>query len=1396
MKMKIPAVLIVLLFIASAVLHLHVAQGPGSVKSGARESLNSGAGISSRADEQPETASQGGTWYDSLNDREKVQWTRNARVAAGSAVLDSSVLRRAVRVNNPGGVLSDFQLQVILTAENFDYSNVRADGRDIRFIDEDRNELPYWMESWNPGGTSKIWVRASSLPTGNSVLWMYFGDGAVHGASDGAATFHFFEDFDSLDGSRWSSSGNCSVDGGQLTVTRGAVYTDNAVASQPGLLVEARMKWNNFATYSGLCIADARFTGASNQGRNKLVYLMTGTSGSRAISAWAASGTAATYNIAWGQQQFTAVADIWYTMGYVVEGNKVTIFKDGVQTNSLQGTWAAPFFVWLGYYRGSASGYANCGDITAERITVRKYAALQPLITVGPEQSPESFVVSGNITLPNEMSWDRISVGKSEPPGTSILLSVLNAASNASVEGFADLDGSIIDAGGLNRQGVTKIRLRADIMGTDTSTPVLDGWGVEWRPESTWRDGLMRGERISGDGGRVVGGTLSVGYNRREPGGNTTALWHFEDMGGVLSDASHNKINGTVLGAEPVKGIIGRALYFDGGGSYVELTEGDPALPLHDEVLEHTVEIWFSADNLSGRHVLYEEGGSINGLGIYIFDRSLYAGAWSDWLGYAGDWMSAPIGEGWHHCAFTYSASERISRLYIDGEPVNSTANGGRLGNHTGAAAIGATMGGTKYEYGPEDRAGPLHSFEGAIDEMVIYDRMLSGDEIREHSKVFRAPFTARSEVISLEMLRDWGVARAVREVPEGTSLNLSVVDAGTDELLLSDTGNFSEVMWSLDELDPILHGAVYFSAHLVPSPLSAPSLEEWSVNWTPARMPVMIRPVDNIEVVEETPRAAVLDLDEFFNDSYAEMKNSVYEVDHLSDEVNVTMNIDDSRLDVSYLAENFTGTVSVRVNCTNLHGLIVTSNTFQVTVANVDDAPVWISSPPPIELLEDVAVTTGYSLYEHVFDVEGDELEFFFTGTSSNLTTEVSREGNITVAPGKNFFGEETITVTVRENGSDGLSASTIIPVRVTSVNDAPEPGAAPGVINLREDEIGYIELDQYFTDADDSEFLYTAETGDSHIDASVLENLTLRLVPAKDWSGLSSVVIAALDPPGDAGTIELGIIVQEINDPPRSFIVRRAAVVDLGDPDVMISGGGSDVDGTVKGYRWTSDRDGIVGENAGLNTSGANLSLGTHLLSFAVRDDDDAWSDPAYLNIEVVAASLETSGIGLGPGNARDGEEITVTVALKNTGTAEAREVTVRFMVDGTDLYEAEIPLIPVGEQREAKAFWTASPGRHAISAEILIRNETYMVISGNSSLGRTVRIESANSYGYAILSAVLAVAIPTAVVAISLLLRKRRRKRIVDELERTIDNSGQRGMAVGDSRDVLRKLREEFQ
>lgn len=112
--------------------------------------------------------------------------------------------------DNSGLTITNYQVPIILDPKNFNYSKANADGSDLRFTlynssNNNESELSYWIEEWNTSGESKIWVNVTEIPAnGTATIYMYYGNSSTSSASNGSATFMFFDDFETGNLNKWT----------------------------------------------------------------------------------------------------------------------------------------------------------------------------------------------------------------------------------------------------------------------------------------------------------------------------------------------------------------------------------------------------------------------------------------------------------------------------------------------------------------------------------------------------------------------------------------------------------------------------------------------------------------------------------------------------------------------------------------------------------------------------------------------------------------------------------------------------------------------------------------------------------------------------------------------------------------------------------------------------------------------------------------------------------------------------------------------------------------------------------------------------------------------------------------------------------------------------------------
>lgn len=192
------------------------------------------------------------------------------------------------------------------------------------------------------------------------------------------------------------------------------------------------------------------------------------------------------------------------------------------------------------------------------------------------------------------------------------------------------------------------------------------------------------------------------------------AHWTFDDdpADGALDSTGHGHL-ATCQGACPtlVTGKIGGGYHFDPAASQNLVVPDDPAFRGN-----FTVAAWFLADagETSGSMMAKPVGtGSEN-----TWQLELHGAGIVSLSGGTVHYLDSPaLTQGvWHHAAGTWDGTTK--RLYIDGVEVSSVASTSSYDNHE--LLLGADQnGGTTALY-----------WAGTLDDLRIYDRALSADEI------------------------------------------------------------------------------------------------------------------------------------------------------------------------------------------------------------------------------------------------------------------------------------------------------------------------------------------------------------------------------------------------------------------------------------------------------------------------------------------------------------------------------------------------------------------------------------------------------------------------------------------------------------------------------------------
>jgi len=100
--------------------------------------------------------------------------------------------------------------------------------------------------------------------------------------------------------------------------------------------------------------------------------------------------------------------------------------------------------------------------------------------------------------------------------------------------------------------------------------------------------------------------------------------------------------------------------------------------------------------------------------------------------------------------------------------------------------------------------------------------------------------------------------------------------------------------------------------------------------------------------------------------------------------------------------------------------------------------------------------------------------------------------------------------------------------------------------------------------------------------------------------------------------------LVIGGTNTPPQAVIDSISPnPATQGEDAVAFTGSGTDDDGTIAAYEWSSDLDGVLSSEVSFSKAASELTVGTHTISFKVQDDDGEWSEVVTSSLEVQAGN-----------------------------------------------------------------------------------------------------------------------------------------------------------------------------
>jgi VCBS repeat-containing protein len=764
------------------------------------------------------------------------------------------------------------------------------------------------------------------------------------------------------------------------------------------------------------------------------------------------------------------------------------------------------------------------------------------------------------------------------------------------------------------------------------------------------------------DGDKVEAGLLG-------PADQLVAYWKFDQASGstVTDDAptgsaTNVNLNGNTL----TEGLIGNAAQFTG--------DSRATMPNSSEINvggifeERTISLHFNPDSVSGRQVLFEEGGGVRGLNIYLQDDELFIGGWNrNESGWDGSWISlgtVNVGE-WNHVALVLNGGpiEADGALsgYLNGEFIDD-ASGSQLWSHSGNISLGGSGGASRYDGGGQ--SGAANNFSGKIDDVRIYNKALDQATVQtlaEQDGTLTETFDYQvtdgedvSNTAQLEITLDSSLPPneppvAVADdvtTAEDTALVIDVMandsDANGDALTVTDTtvpSNGSVVVNADGTLtytpDPDFSGTDSFEYTV-----EDPSGESSTTTVTIAVDPTNDTPVAVVDSATTAEDSAVV-IDVLANDSDAD--GDALSIVGTSNPANgsVTINGDGT---LSYTPDpDFVGTDTFEYTVEDASGASSTA-TVTVDVDPTNDAPVAVIDNTSTD--EDTAVVID--VLANDTDMDGDVLSVTSTTDPANGSVTINGDGTLTYTPDPDFEGTDSFEYTMED--PDGATSTATVTVEVNPANDPPV--AVVDTATTAEDTALVIDVLANDTDPDGDALTVTGVGDPANGSAVVNGDGTITYTPDPDFEGTDSFAYTVQDPSGATSMATVTVTVDPANDAPVAVVDTATTIEDAG-VIIDVLANDSDVDGdalTVTGTTAPANGTAVVNANGTITYTPDAGFEGTDTFTYTVQDPTGE-------------SSTATVTVAVNPGND------TPVAVVDSVTTTEDSAVVIDVLANDTD-------------------------------------------------------------------------------------------------------------------------------
>ena len=564
--------------------------------------------------------------------------------------------------------------------------------------------------SWErKSGGFSVWpVRAgqngvvSVLKTGQTTVYSAGDDGELqNGAASPAPRFTPVS----------SASGTVIAD--QLT---GLTWTQNGappggvLAWQDALYYIAELNINNYLGYNDWRLPNlGELSSLLNQGQtNSMDWLNT----QGFTNAWAGSY--------WSSTTYSGyVSDAWFV--HMNDGQVWHVSKDG------------NFSVWP--VRGGLSG--NIGVLTPQTIGSISFSPAN--LAVGGASAISATATSGLAVSFNSTTPDVCTVNGATVSGVSAGTCTVTADQAGNANYVAALPATRDITVAKASQAIGTISILPSTLAVNGSSTINATGGASGTAVTF---GTTTGAICNVSGNSVTGlaaGICTITADQAGDGNYNAATQVTQDItiapavctrpvSGLISwwkgngnaNDSYGSNNGTLInGATFAPGKVGQAFSFDGVNQFVSITDSPSLRPK-----DLTIETWVKFSSVPSMAIIAAKTlGSVYGDSFFLdLEYGKLNGGVGDNSGF-GEIVSYPfIPElnAWYHLTYTFDDSTKTQALYINGQQVATGTQATSIAYDSHPVLIGADI----------NSESPGYYFPGSVDEVKVYNRSLSVDEI------------------------------------------------------------------------------------------------------------------------------------------------------------------------------------------------------------------------------------------------------------------------------------------------------------------------------------------------------------------------------------------------------------------------------------------------------------------------------------------------------------------------------------------------------------------------------------------------------------------------------------------------------------------------------------------